>query len=193
MQAHTRGKVGTTELSIAHFMGAGGAAKFLNAHSQDGNRTAAQDFPQEAKHNKGVFYDADGNPRTYNQIYRFFSHKFTGGTAAVSAAADAQQAVPAKASATPAQSGNLMHTLNHVIGAQALSSFDDSNGSQVVWHAPRSRHHSNATSGFGHQKSPMQKLDVSSVLTIAEMTHARASGSASTTASTAPRNVNWHN
>ena len=170
LKAHTDGKVGATELSIAHFMGAGGAAKFLNARASNGDAVAAHDFAHEARVNKGVFYDASGHARTYNQIYNFFSHKFTGGTTSAtsaSTASDTQQAVPAKAPATPARSGTSMNSLTNVMGAQALSSFND--GTQIIWNTPPGSRH-DAASGFGrHKAAPVPKLDASSVLTIAEM------------------------
>ena len=182
LAAHTGGKVGSAELSIAHFLGAGGAANFLNARAHNGDAVAANAFPHEARVNKGVFYDASGHPRTFNQIYKFFSHKFTGGTAGAAAAptstpvAAAAPSVPARASATPARSGNPNAFLN-TFGTQALSTFNDgAHTPHIIWDHPRSRH--DTASGFGHHKSPgSQKLDAATVLTMAEMAHAPAAAS----------------
>ncbi len=72
------GKVGSTELYMAHFMGAGGAAAFLNARDENGSKTAAYLFPAAAKANKNVFYDsATGRAKTLDEVYAFFDTKFT--------------------------------------------------------------------------------------------------------------------
>jgi hypothetical protein len=79
LETHTEGGVGTTELYLAHFMGPGGAAKFLNSRAQNGNVVAASVFPKEANANKNVFFDpATGRARTLNGIYDFFAKKFGG-------------------------------------------------------------------------------------------------------------------
>ena len=183
LTAHTDGKVGATELSIAHFMGAGGAAKFLNDRAANGSASAAAAFPHEARVNKGVFYDASGHARSFDQVYKLFSHKFTGGTtapASVKTSSEVAQAVPAKASATPAQSGTSMHTLTNIIGVQALSSFSD--GSQtpnIIWDTPHTRQAASSGFGHSHHKSPgSQKLDAATVLTMAEMAHTPATANA---------------
>jgi hypothetical protein len=186
LKTHTSGQIGPTELSLAHFLGAGGAAKFLNDRTQNGDAPAAASFPEEAKHNKSVFYDAQGNPRSFNQIYSMFGHKFTGGTVAASHTAGASahaateaQATPAKASASPARSGNSTHNLHQVLGAQALSSFDDSQP-HIIW-SPPSGSSSTSSSGFSHSHSSARgghKLDASTILTIAELAHTHADSSA---------------
>ncbi len=70
--------VGGTELYMAHFMGAGGAAKFLNARAENGKAAAADMFPQAARANPNVFYDrATGRPRSLDEVYARFSKKFS--------------------------------------------------------------------------------------------------------------------
>ncbi len=189
LKTHTTSQVGPTELSIAHFLGAGGAAKFLNDRAQNGDASAAAAFPEEAKHNKGVFYDAQGNARSFDQIYAMFGHKFTGGNSAASHSASAStsaapaateaHAAPATASATPARSGNSMQHLDHVLGAQALSSFDDAQP-HITWAPPSSTMSADASSGFGrsHTLARGHKLDASTVLTLAELSHTHAESSA---------------
>lgn len=71
------GDVGATELYFAHFMGANGAASFLNARDENPLQTAADIFPKAAKANRNVFYDREtGNARTLEQVYQFFAAKF---------------------------------------------------------------------------------------------------------------------
>lgn len=69
------GDIGSTELYMAHFMGPGGAAKFLNELKENPNASAARVFPREARANPNVFFN-DGKPRTLNQVYAFFDRKF---------------------------------------------------------------------------------------------------------------------
>lgn len=74
------GKVGATELYFAHFLGASGAAKFLNAHDENPSQRAADLFPQAARANKNVFFDAkSGKARTMSELYAFFDNKFNAG------------------------------------------------------------------------------------------------------------------
>lgn len=71
------GKVGATELYLAHFMGAGGAAAFLKAHDDNPLQSGADLFPQAALSNRNVFYNSKtGRERSLAEIYAFFDRKF---------------------------------------------------------------------------------------------------------------------
>lgn len=71
------GEVGATELYLAHFLGAGGAASFLNARDENPLSPAADLFPKAARANRGVFYDPKtGKARSIEQVYQFFDKKF---------------------------------------------------------------------------------------------------------------------
>ncbi len=73
------GEVGSTELYLAHFMGAGGAASFLNAKDDNPLQAAADLYPKAARANRNVFYDPrTGAARTLAQVYDFFDQKFQG-------------------------------------------------------------------------------------------------------------------
>lgn len=72
------GDIGSTELYLAHFMGSGKAAAFLNARDEDPSQAAAIMFPREAKANRAVFYDtATGRAKSLEEVYGFFAKKFT--------------------------------------------------------------------------------------------------------------------
>lgn len=74
---HWGGEVGATELYLAHFLGASGAASFLNARDENPIQYAADLNPRAAKANTNVFYDSTtGKPRTMEQVYQFFDKKF---------------------------------------------------------------------------------------------------------------------
>lgn len=78
LRSHVKGRdIGATELYFAHFMGAGGGAAFLNALDKNPMQNAADLFPQAARANRNVFYDAKtGKPRTMAGVYDFFDRKF---------------------------------------------------------------------------------------------------------------------
>lgn len=72
-----------TDLYMAHFLGQGGAAKFLDAMAETPGRSGASLFPAAARANRAVFYSAGGQPRSLGEIYRNFGDKLTRGAAAV--------------------------------------------------------------------------------------------------------------
>ena len=81
LEQNMGGKIGNTELYFAHFMGAGGASKFLSQLKKNPMAIGAEIFPREARANQGVFYNKDGSARSLKQIYNFFDKKFSGDTA----------------------------------------------------------------------------------------------------------------
>lgn len=79
LKENVGGDIGSTELYMAHFLGAGGASGFLNAMKKSPNMAGADIFPREARANRNVFYDpATGAPRTLKQIHAYFDRKFDG-------------------------------------------------------------------------------------------------------------------
>lgn len=72
-----------TDLYMAHFLGLGGADKFLNAMADSPDRTGASLFPAAARANRNVFYAANGQPRTLSEIYSRFAGKLDQGAASV--------------------------------------------------------------------------------------------------------------
>jgi hypothetical protein len=78
----SRGKLGrpveSVDLYLAHFLGAGGAAKFLSAHQANPNARADTLLPASARANRGVFYSKDGSPRSFAEIRDRFAAKLGG-------------------------------------------------------------------------------------------------------------------
>lgn len=74
-----------TDLYMAHFLGQGGAAKFLSAMEQSPERSGASLFPAAARANRGIFFGANGQPRSLSDIYERFAGKLDRGAAAVGA------------------------------------------------------------------------------------------------------------
>jgi hypothetical protein len=69
------------DLYLAHFLGVGGAAKFLAVHDQNPGASAASLFPSAARANHSVFYDRSGNPRSFAEIRNNFASKLERGVA----------------------------------------------------------------------------------------------------------------
>lgn len=76
LQAKVGGDIGSTELYLAHFLGAGGAANFLEAYRANPQAKAADFMLTAAKANPSVFYDKTGEPRSLASIYDRFAKKF---------------------------------------------------------------------------------------------------------------------
>jgi hypothetical protein len=86
-----------TDLYMAHFLGLGGAKKFLRAMASNPGTSAAAMFPGAARANRNVFYNSDGVPRSLGDVYRRFSDKLDKGAAKVGAtglASDALDKLP---------------------------------------------------------------------------------------------------
>jgi hypothetical protein len=68
------------DLYLAHFLGVGGAAKFLSAHDRAPDATAASLFPAAARANRSIFYDRQGMPRSFTEIRDRFAAKLQKGS-----------------------------------------------------------------------------------------------------------------
>ena len=71
-----------TDLYMAHFLGIGGAKKFLSAMDAGSGRSAASLFPAAARANRNVFYASDGRARSLGEVYQRFAAKLDKGAAA---------------------------------------------------------------------------------------------------------------
>lgn len=56
------------ELYLAHFLGAGGAGRFLSELQSDPSQSAPALFARPAAANRGIFYAPDGRPRSLAQV-----------------------------------------------------------------------------------------------------------------------------
>jgi len=80
LKQNISGKVGKTELYLAHFLGAGGATQFLQAYEKTPNASAASVLPDAAAANPSVFYAKDGSALSLSQVYNQFASKFNDNT-----------------------------------------------------------------------------------------------------------------
>lgn len=69
------------DLYLAHFLGAGGAARFLRAHDSNPGGAAAAMLPAAARANRAVFYNRDGSARSFAEIRAHFAERMGGGIA----------------------------------------------------------------------------------------------------------------
>jgi len=68
---------GPTDLYLAHFLGSGGAAKFLNGLKNNPDAPAANALPDAAGANKSIFY-SNGKSKSFSDIYQHFAKSFDG-------------------------------------------------------------------------------------------------------------------
>lgn len=69
LQSSVGGKIGNTELYLAHFLGAAGAAKLIQAQRDNPFASAAALVPAAAQANRNVFYDRSGQALSVQQVY----------------------------------------------------------------------------------------------------------------------------
>ncbi|MBU0554640.1 MAG: lytic transglycosylase domain-containing protein [Alphaproteobacteria bacterium] len=97
-RAHLESRIGRkaepVDLYLAHFLGAGGAAKFLTSMQQAPNAPAASLFPAAARANASVFYDKQGNARSLADIRATFERKLNAGTQAAGSSASQPDMLP---------------------------------------------------------------------------------------------------
>jgi hypothetical protein len=76
LDASVGGTIGSTELYMAHFLGAGGAEKFLKTMHRAPGAPAADFLPEAADANPNVFYSKTGRALSLKEIYNRFAAKF---------------------------------------------------------------------------------------------------------------------
>ena len=114
-----------TDLYMAHFLGLGGATKFLSTMQANPSASGAALFPAAAAANRNVFYAGDGSPRSLADIYRRFADKL-GAAGAATGAGVPGTAAPAigyrfAAQALDADDGSTVITGNGESASAALA------------------------------------------------------------------------
>ena len=82
LEATTGRTANGTDLYMAHFLGLGGAKKFLTSMAADPSANGAALFPAAARANRNVFYNRDGSARALSDIYNRFAAKLGDAAAA---------------------------------------------------------------------------------------------------------------
>ncbi|RJF94566.1 lytic transglycosylase domain-containing protein [Oleomonas cavernae] len=90
LEGRLKREVGATDLYMAHFLGAGGASRFLGALERSPTSKAADLLPEAAAANRSIFYNKDGQARSVREVYRRFADKLENAGAVAEAAVTAQ-------------------------------------------------------------------------------------------------------
>ncbi len=98
--------VDATDLYMAHFLGTGGATKFLKALQNSPGMAAASLFPAAAMANRAVFFARDGAARSLAEVHARFAAKL-GTDAPLAATSRPLSQQPADGKALPA-TGNVL-------------------------------------------------------------------------------------
>lgn len=78
LSAHLGREPDAAELYLAHFLGIGGASRFLSALASDPGQNAADLLPQAAAANRRIFYDASGSARSVGGMMDLMRSKVAG-------------------------------------------------------------------------------------------------------------------
>jgi 3,4-dihydroxy 2-butanone 4-phosphate synthase/GTP cyclohydrolase II len=70
-----------TELYLAHFLGSGGAVRFLTASRRAPATSAVALFPRQAQANRAIFHDRDGTERSLSEVLQAVDAKVKNGLA----------------------------------------------------------------------------------------------------------------
>jgi hypothetical protein len=97
--------ISSTDLYLAHFLGAGGAAQFLQG-SPDDVAATGPGMEKPAKANPTIFYDKSGKPRTYAEIYKLFTDRLNAQTKKFGLSDSGSIAPPSKGDTPPAVTGD---------------------------------------------------------------------------------------
>jgi hypothetical protein len=92
---------GAVDLYLAHFLGAGGAVRFLKGLAEDPGQSASVLFPSAARANRGIFFDG-GAPRSLAAVHALFERKLGLGANVPAVRAASVPDVPSKAAEMPA-------------------------------------------------------------------------------------------
>jgi hypothetical protein len=117
-------EVGNAELYMAHFLGAGGAAKFIGEMEANGAVAASAVVPAAARANASVFYE-HGRPLTLDQVFARFEGRFgdqTVDSASVPPTMPAMSGVPAQLQSEPERTATFAASAPALAALQALQS-----------------------------------------------------------------------
>jgi hypothetical protein len=79
LEAKLGREAGGADLYMAHFLGIGGAKKFLSTLQRNPGAAAAQLFPAAAASNRNIFFGEGGRMRSVSEIYDKFAAKLERG------------------------------------------------------------------------------------------------------------------
>lgn len=133
------------ELYMAHFMGAGGAAKLIASAAETPQANAARMFPNAAAANQAIFYDHSGNPRSVSEVYALISTRYQSAVnsqstqsalTSYSAGEPASASTPPAAAATAAAAPDTSASALFLSGFPQATAFAAANGANAASAAP---------------------------------------------------------
>ena len=77
LEQNVGGDLGKTDLYLAHFLGASGAERFIQAARANATQAAAPLFPEAASSNRAIFYEGS-RARSLAEVYQRFAAKIGG-------------------------------------------------------------------------------------------------------------------
>lgn len=125
LESRVNGKIGSTELYLAHFLGARGAERFIAAQRTNPDQAGADLLPKAAAVNRNVFYDG-ARKRSLGEIHQRFAAKFGGPPNPATAKRPApvpttsHRAAPAAYRPAPWRSGPLAYEVLMILAALKL-------------------------------------------------------------------------
>lgn len=105
-------EAGRGELALAHFLGPGGATRFLEGLAASADTKAATLLPEAASANRAIFFGHDGTPRSIGEIWQDFSQRVEREAASWT--------MPAEPAALPAGSAGLLPAATSAAASGAL-------------------------------------------------------------------------
>lgn len=108
------------DLYLGHFLGAGGAGKFLAAMKDNPAQNAAALLPEAAAANRSVFYTEDGRPRSVGDIYAMFERKLENNASGLAAVPLDKAAAVAGGSAVQNHLDEQRRLIDHSVKMMAM-------------------------------------------------------------------------
>lgn len=109
------------ELYIAHFLGAGGASRLINAAESTPQADATRMFPAAAKANRPIFYERNGSARTVAEVHQQLVSKHLDTQSAALALSESTDAFPASAVPDPDQAVSRIPALEAGVGGNVFA------------------------------------------------------------------------
>lgn len=167
------GKIGGTELYLAHFLGAGGASDFINEMHDNPKQIAANVLPTAAASNPSIFYDKEGSPRTLKQIYQHFAQKFDSvpSSTLIASATPAAKApvsysvdgMATMASAAPVLSGKVFANNSLAMATNTLKTENSSMFATMVLAQMNEAHMAGSVDGQDQKKTPFDLVKLTAL------------------------------
>ncbi len=170
-----KGAISSVEAYLVHFMGPGGAAKFLKAMQENPGQYGSQLMPKEAAANQSIYFGQNG-PRTLGEIYQWFYNKVR------TKAARYGISLPASSGAdTSEKSKYVMPGAGQNTGVVSEANKPNGNVTPITQEAPKSSYNPTARPAAMQQQAVQASRQASTPLSDAVGFNPKAMGSGTET------------